>query len=255
MIFIRSSRFTFAAALTLAVAVFLAGCTKPKKKEPEATVVTECVLPDDQANTIQGKWSSLPIKVSFRAGTFSASEMQAVQTAAATWNTFFETARGATALDVSGESSLNQSNPSCGKTLADGTVLYKRFSNWTRSPSAVAVTTFCFKSATDGGLNTIVNAIMEFNYQNFFVESSGFTPDLESIALHELGHLIGLDHSCGPVRTGLSNVACPDSNNEPDHFLVQSVLFPNVLFDNQTGEGEIKRSLTANDQGRALCIY
>ena len=250
------ARFTFAIVSTLVAAVCLAGCTKPvKKKTTEEPVVTECVLPDDQANSLQGRWARLPIKVSFRAGTFSSAEIQAVQAAAASWNDFYAQSKNAAAFDAAGyESNLNQSLPSCGNTLADGTVLYQRRSNWTKSPSAVAVTTFCFKNATDGGLSTIVNSIMEFNYQNFFVPRSGLLPDLESIALHELGHLLGLDHSCGALRTGLSNVACPDHNTDPNHFLVATVLFPSVLFDS-TGAGEIKRSLTENDQGRANCLY
>ena len=155
-------------------------------------------------------------------------------------------------------SSNAQSTPTCGGgTLADGTVLYKRFSSWTHNAAAIAITTTCFTPANNGGLATIFNAIMEFNYVNFYIPSAGRFPDMQSIAVHELGHLLGLDHTCGPLGRPNQNLpftACPDPNVDPSNPVIATVMYPQVFFD-QNGAGQVKQALTADDEGRANCAY
>ncbi|MBI3555095.1 MAG: hypothetical protein HY074_02375 [Deltaproteobacteria bacterium] len=226
-------------------------------------VVTACVLPVTEANTIQGHWATTPAKVSLHVGDFDPSEVNAIQAGGASWNTFFQASKSFNMFDMGppggGNISSNaQSTPTCGSgTLADGTVLYKRFSNWTHNAAAIAVTTTCFTPNNNGGLATIFNAIMEFNYVNFYVASAGRFPDMQSIAVHELGHLLGLDHTCGPL--GRPNqakpfTACPDVNADPNNPVIATVMFPQVFFD-PSGAGEVKQILTADDQGRANCAY
>lgn len=234
-----------------------------KKKEGDGTpVVTECVLPTEQANTLQGKWAAAPIKLSFYAGAFDASEVDTIQKGGQTWNDFFTKSKGLSIFDMGPPSTgylstNNQNTPSCSSsTLSEGTVIYKRASSWTKSASAIAVTTTCYTPNNDG-LATIFNAILEFNYVNFFVSTAQRKPDLQSIAVHELGHLMGLDHSCGPLgrpNQNKANVVCPDFNVDPANPLLETVMFPQVFFD-PSGEGEVKQNLHANDQGRANCLY
>lgn len=228
-------------------------------------LVTQCTVPTTEVNTIQGNWTSAPtapIKVSMYAGDWASSEISAIQAGGATWNAFTTASKGFTMFDMgpSGgyQSTANQTVPDCsGGTLSDGTVLYKRFSSWTKSSAAIAVTTTCFRTQTNGTLPQIYNAIMEFNYVNFFTQQSGKFPDVQTIALHELGHLLGLDHSCGPLNQPNQNKAytsCPDPTADPSNAVFNTVMFPTVFFD-QNGVGEVKQALNADDEGRANCAY
>lgn len=264
----RSRDFLFGGATGLLVLALVSACgARGKKGSNEASsaaIVKECVLPSEQQFSLQAKWSTAPIRVSFHAGDFDANESKAIFAGGETWNKFFNVTKGFSIFNMgASEGSLNQSTnnqvtPSCSSgTLSDGTVLYKRFSSWSHSTAAIAVTTTCFTTSNTGGLANIFNAIMEFNYVNFYVANSNRFPDMQSIALHELGHLLGLDHSCGGLgrpNQNKANVACPDVNADPNNELISTVMFPQVFFDG-SGIGEVKQTLTSNDMGRANCLY
>ena len=236
-------------------------CGPKTKKKITDKVQTECVLPENQIYSLQGRWAAPPIKLSFKNNEWDSAQITEIQAGANTWNAFFNLSKGFSIFDAGpagtgNVSSASQATPSCASgTLTDGTVIYNRSSGWTKSATAIAVTTTCF--STTNGIARIFNSIMEFNYVSFFNTASGRFPDLQSIALHEMGHLMGLDHSCGPLgrpNANKPNVACPDPNASPDDPLVQAVMFRNVLFDS-AGNGEVKRELQDNDQGRANCLY
>ena len=71
------------------------------------------------------------------------------------------------------------------------------------------------------------------------------------IFIHELGHLAGLNHSCeAKDKDGFPN--CTAANIKQEYLF--AVMFPIVVFSNNI-DGEKRRQLQSNDQGRMNCVY
>ena len=95
---------------------------------------------------------------------------------------------------------------------------------------------------TDG---IITNVSVIINHDEF--NSPGRTTlDLESLVLHELGHVLGLLHSCDP---GDGDDTTAISCDEAPIRLTEAVMFPFLL------SGQIRRTLQQNDYGRINCLY
>jgi hypothetical protein len=102
-------------------------------------------------------------------------------------------------------------------------------------------------------LSNAYSAMIEVNFEDFFVEGKK-QPDLRSIMLHELGHLLGADHSCD--NNGKAGFVNCNTLGEDDLSvsIFEAVLYPVVPFF-EDGTGEQRRELNENDQGRSNCIY
>lgn len=225
-------------------------------------VVKECVLPNDQLGTLSAKWRTTAVPIAFHQGDFSTAEIQEIVAAADTWNTFFAASKGMSAIDYGSAASPRMSNvtrPSSGYLCSSGivqgatytgTVVIYKDGTWpyTSQPNAMALTNFCRTPAKP--LPYFYMAMIELNYQNFFVVGKR-VPDLQTIILHEFGHLMGLNHSCeSTARTGVPGCT---AKGTPSAYL-DAVMFPSFGFDN-SGYGQEKRDLMENDQGRANCLY
>lgn len=232
------------------------GCALSSSKQ---AVVKECVLPEDQTGTLAGKWSTTPIPIALKSGQFNGVETTEIVAAAKTWNDFYFSSLGIQVLDYGSESQPNTSTASKPTSLCSqgivaggkftGKVVIHKQTTWPyNNHDAIALTSFC--PVASSPLPLFYMAIMELNYQDFFVDGKKL-PDLTSILIHELGHLVGLDHSCDTQgKNGFPD--CSSSGLSNDYF--EAVMFPIILFDS-TGYGEKRQALKKNDQGRANCLY
>lgn len=237
------------------LSLLLGGCAPPMD---DGLLVTECVLPEDQSGTLSGRWKVQPIPIAFRSGQFGSTTKDAIVKAADTWNSFFKKSQGIQILDYGDpdsprETSSNKSSSLCTQSIVSdsayvGSVVIRAYSDWPYDEDAIAMTVFC--PQPDTPLNSMYNGIMELNFEHYFVNGTK-VPDMTSLLIHEFGHLVGLNHSCETLSTP-NTPDCDDSSLPNEYF--EAVMFPVVFFD-QSGFGELRRTLKRNDQGRANCLY
>jgi hypothetical protein len=247
----------------LSLGLLSTACAPPV---PQQSYVRECILPEDQAGTISGRWPIPEVPVAFfqpHLPMFLEREITAMVSAAETWNKFYGSTRGFDLVNIGTQSqplTANISRPDA-PCSQDGLIMHGRYeapvmlymaTNWPYKESGqqdiIALTSFCF--TPEQPINRFYMAMLEFNYQYFFQDGTK-QPDVESIMLHELGHLIGLDHSCeGSPKPGMPN--CSQGNIDRDY--LDAILYPIIQFPDGVN-GEARRSLRRNDMGRANCLY
>lgn len=218
-------------------------------------VSKECVVNQDQASLFLGHWAVHPIPLAVEAVDFSASELNEIEAAIGKWNDFFEASKGFK-LYLSGSSPLTtvssggsrvSKNTVCSQTIvtpngfSNSIKIYKNRSGWTYGTQVMALSSLCPITRSTTQYREFVAAVMEINYQNYFISGTP-VPDLQSIVLHELGHVLGLNHSC-------TSSGCSDA---PDDYR-EAVMYPALGFDGLNGR--VKRDVSTNDQQRANCLY
>lgn len=239
--------------LTLVVMILSMVSASCAKKTEE--IITECVVNPDQANLFKGHWSSRPIPLAVEVGDFSSAEIAAIESAINAWNDFFEASKGFK-LYLNGSSSLGYvsaggaritTSTACSQQLANnsgfvGKIMIYKNRSWANSQSSImALTSLCPQVVSGAQFRVFTSAVMELNYDDYFISGKPL-PDLQSIVTHELGHILGLDHSCS--GSGCSNAP----NDYRDAIMYPSLGFSGIY-------GQVKRSIERNDQERANCLY
>ena len=240
--------------LLLAAFSILTGCAAEISSR---SVVTSCILPDDQTGTFDGRWKVAPIPIAVQSGQFSADEKATIVQAIQRWNSFTRLSLKQDIFIVAEDSSLPRPSSVCAGSTPVllgsqfvNPIVVRKHGSWIypSATSAIAITSTC--PLADTPVNKFYAGALDLNYQHFFVSGKP-QPDLQSIMVHELGHLIGLRHSCenSPTRPNTPN--CNDSGIDSNY--KTAVMFP--VFGFTGGYGEKRSTLNVNDQGRANCLY
>jgi hypothetical protein len=136
----------------------------------------------------------------------------------------------------------------CARTTEAASVCY--------DPAALALTTNFARTST----GEIVDADIEINAVNFVWADlatrtgTDAEQDLQSAVTHEIGHLIGLDHTCD-LGTGAETPKDEDGNVLPDCESASTNVRETTMFASGALTDTSKRTLASDDQ-RGLCeIY
>lgn len=255
--------------IMIVLAPMLVSCGPQFRKKKKPTTITECILPEDQSGSLRGKWSAVPgtpsvpmvLPLSLKSGDFTAAEASSIQAGIDSWNAHYSAAAGFQVM-VRNPDRSNVSNPTKstftttypaitnGQIFNKEVMVFKVKAGWEEGSGTIAVTRLRFPSGSNNSTATRFDtAIIDLNYQNFFGQGQ-VIPDLQSIITHEMGHLLGLRHSCSIA----SEAELPDCNGDLDPSYYEALLFPSFGVD-RAGFGEIKRGLGENDMGRANCLY
>jgi|GEM_PF-7118419 len=235
-----------------------------------------CVLPADQGvGSLLGAWDRLPISLVFDSEFYTennGSDARALERAVRTWNNWAK-AKGKVAFVITkkaegqeipqltdcAQSSYTEANPDAvGVWKIDG-VGFRRNrrescgSNQDGTPGKVLP--FAVQGQTDWRIEDgkITNASILLNFEDYNAPGKQRL-DTESRMLHELGHVLGLLHSCnGSGGSAVDSTTAPAcfKNGEisapADYIGVAMFPFLEVL--------ELRRSLKQNDVDRVNCLY
>lgn len=165
--------------------ILFASCVQTQQQNLDAT-------PSYSSSSLPAKWSSksvfpLAIKIS---NDFDADEIQSINNSADNWSDPFSGTNlfNATTSNITEKNSLDAYEDS---TLG----IYKSF-NWPSELPTTALAVTQIKGTQKSNYIRINHADIILNYDYYsFSTGSGWGYDVETVALHELGHLLGLYHT------------------------------------------------------------
>lgn len=274
-----------ASFLALAALAFVAGCSARPSAARQAGRITNYTLcqldPAQGTGSFQGSWASLPIPLVLDRDFYLTDEGEAVnplRNAAETWNAWARL-RGTQAFRITSDGSGMSAGrdipeiTSCvqaaySSAVTDVVGIWKIGTHGFHRNQRES----CGRDAVTGKLNRIlyydeVSGAGVQGQTDWIMQSGRITGasillnfegynapgrqriDVESLLLHELGHVIGLLHSCnGSSGDAIDGTSSPPCGSAPDAF-VDSVMFPYLQV------GQERRDLKQNDYNRINCIY
>jgi hypothetical protein len=226
------------------IATVGAGCGKNKGDEKFTEI--SCGASDQFASYMNPMDSTVVQTISIDSA-FSSDEVTKIEAAVATWNAESnrEFGRDIFRTQVLGisASSVPESGQDCGFPGAQGAFSIVKVTNqstWTSlgfSSNNPGVTIRCAQ-----GLAYATKQVVLLNTANMATMPEIF----QNVILHELGHSIGLDHSCDSANAGKPGFAgCAAAGTDPSYG--KAVMYPYV------NPADVRNELRPNDQQRATC--
>lgn len=242
---------------------------------------TSCSLPKDQGvGSLHGQWASLPVSIVFDKDFYVANNgdaMPSLRNAVGTWNSWAQLkghsgaysikndGTGTSAgLDIPPLSDCSQASYSASlsgtvgiwKITGEGYHANQRAACGTNSDGTPGkLLANGVQGQTDWIIQSgrIVGASILLNFADY--NSPGQQAiDVESLLLHELGHVLGLLHSCNG-----SSGTSTDSTTAPACIVGGSVAvgpqYANAVMFPFLQVAQLRRNLTQNDLSRVNCLY
>jgi hypothetical protein len=230
--------------VTTLVLVVVSGCAKQSGDDPQVNCPS---VNQDQTGSFMAKVTGLPLTISADA-TFNADEQAALQQAMQAWNEFGQSIIGSDIFELNTadfDASTRALDPHvCSQNYGDaGHVVLIRESSqahWSQIGLSVNVPGATIRCSSNGVVTeqmTVINTAL--------AQAS----TLPQIFTHELGHAIGLDHSCnGASDTSTADfISCAGvAQDDPYH---QAVMFPWIQ-----PQYDASPLLRQNDQLRGACM-
>lgn len=245
---------------------------------PLAFAANECRLPSDQGpGSLFGAWEKLPITLVLDREFYRADggrDLRAILNGIGTWNAW-AALKGKVAFLVAAPSEGAEipELTSCAQAdytsaLPEAVGIWKiNGEGWRRNVRASCGTDsngvagrllpYGSQSQTDwllaNGKIQAASVLMNFDDYN---APGKLLLDVESLAVHELGHVLGLLHSCNgssPMHSGADSTTAPACFDRGELAVPpaysEAAMFPFL------DQNQVRRSLGANDIGRVNCLY
>ncbi len=235
-----------------------------------ATNFTDCVLPSDQGpGSLLGSWAGIPIPVVYDKDfymTDGGQAMPALRSAANTWNAW-ASGRGRVGFTIEDDGTgadagreipalVNECfQAAYSAAVQDVVGIWKIGSNGNHKNSRPAcdgdrLLALGVQGQTDWTIvnGKITGASVLLNFDEYNAPGKQLL-DVESLLLHELGHVLGLLHSCNGSTDGSSDqTTAPACGFAPEKYR-SAVMFPFL------DVSQIRRDLRRNDLNRVNCLY
>ena len=235
--------------------------------------ITHCQLPTDQGRgSLLGSWQGLGIPIVFDKDfyvTDSGVAMDSVRGAVETWNrwaqakghlkafTIYNDVAGTQGgMEIPNLTDCSQSSYSSAITSFVGVWKLGSYEPRRNSRTSCGAAKKLLPDGVQGQTDwvvsggKIVGSSILLNFEGFNAPGKDHI-DLESLLLHEMGHVLGLYHSCNGSTPGSTDATtAPDcSAGSTNVNYKTAVMFP-FLYANQ-----VRRGLQKNDYARINCLY